>query len=96
VAEAFLRTAAAAGTPRLEREVAAIVELAGVWGREAVVGALGRALRFRRFKAADLRAILEAGAGLPTPVRAGQQLALDLPEVPVRSLGAYALSEGRP
>jgi Mu transposase-like protein len=95
-AEAFLRTAAAAGTLRLESELAAIVDLTGIWGREAVVGALGRATRFRRFKAADLRAILEAGPGLPTPVRAGQQLALDLPEVPVRSLGAYALPGVRP
>ena len=98
VAEAFLRTAAAAGTLRLESELAAIVELAAVWGREPVVGALARATRFRRFKAADLRAILEAGAGVPTPVRAGPplahltQLALDLPEVPVRPLSAYATS----
>jgi len=34
---------------------------------------------------------LEAGRGVPTPVRAGQQLALELPEVPVRSLSAYAV-----
>ncbi|MGH2353210.1 MAG: hypothetical protein ACRDJN_16510, partial [Chloroflexota bacterium] len=95
-AEQFLRAAAAAGTLRLERELAAIVDLAAVWGREAVVAALERATRFRRFKAADVRAILEAGPGLPTPVRAGRplvhlaQLALDLPEVPVRPLSAYA------
>jgi hypothetical protein len=38
-----------------------------------------------------VRAILEAGRGLPTPVRAGQQLRLDFPEVPARSLNAYAL-----
>jgi hypothetical protein len=90
-AETFLRTAAAAGTLRLEHELAAIVELVPVWSREAVIKALGRATRFRRFKAADVRAILEAGRGLPTPVRAGQQLALELPEVPVRSLSAYAV-----
>jgi hypothetical protein len=90
-AEAFLRSAAAAGTLRLEHELAAIVELVAVWGREAVSGALERARRFRRFKASDVRAILEAGRGLPTPVRAGQQLRLELPEVPVRSLNAYAL-----
>lgn len=90
-AETFLRTAAAAGTLRLEHELAAIVELVPVWTREAVITALGRATRFRRFKASDVRAILEAGRGLPTPVRAGQQLRLDFPEVPVRSLNAYAL-----
>jgi transposase len=91
-AEAFLRSAAAAGTLRLEHELGAIVEFVAIWGREAVVGALERGTRFRRFKAADVRAILEAGHGLPTPVRAGQQLALGLPEVPVRSLSDYAMS----
>jgi hypothetical protein len=90
-AETFLRTAAAAGTLRLEHELAAIVELVPVWTREAVTTALGRATRFRRFKASDVRAILEAGRGLPTPVRAGQQLRLEFPEVPVRSLQAYAV-----
>ena len=91
-AEAFLRSAAAAGTLRLEHELAEIVELVpSVWSREAVIKALGRATRFRRFKAADIRAIREAGRGLPTPVRAGQQLTLDLPLVPVRALSAYAV-----
>ncbi len=90
-AETFLRSAAAAGTLRLEHELVAIVELVAVWGREPVITALGRATRFRRFKAADIRAILEAGQGLPTPVRAGQQLALHLPPVPIRSLRDYAV-----
>jgi hypothetical protein len=90
-AEAFLRSAAAAGTLRLESELAAIVELVPIWDREPVIRALSRATRFRRFKATDVRAILEAGRGLPTPVRAGQQLVLDLPVVPVRPLSAYAL-----
>jgi transposase len=90
-AEAFLRSAAAAGTLRLERELAAIVELGPVWGRDPVGRALERATRFRRFKAADVRAILEAGRGVPTPVRAGQQLALELPPVPLRPLSAYAV-----
>jgi hypothetical protein len=93
-AEAFLRSAAAAGTLRLKHELAAIVELVAVWSREAVIGALERATRFRRFKASDVRAILEAGPGLPKPVRAGQQLLLDLPLVPVRPLSAYALAQG--
>ena len=93
-AEAFLRSAAAAGTLRLEHELTGIVELVAVWSREAVIGALERATRFRRFKASDVRAILEAGPGLPKAVRAGQQLVLDLPMVPVRSLSAYALVQG--
>jgi hypothetical protein len=90
-AETFLRSAAAAGTLRLEHELTAIVELVAVYGRESVCSALGRATRFRRFKAADVRAILEAGPGLPTPRHAGQQLVLDLPPVPIRSLRDYAM-----
>lgn len=90
-AAAFLRAAAAAGTLRLASELAAIGELDAVWGHERLVGALERATRFRRFKAADVRAILAAGPGVPTPERAGAVLSLDLPTVPVRALSAYAL-----
>jgi hypothetical protein len=91
-AETFLRSAAAAGTLRLEHELREIAELEAVWGRTAVMRALERGTRFRRFKAADVRAILLAGSGVPTPVRAGQQLKLALPEVPVRPLSAYAMA----
>ena len=42
-----------------------------------------------------MRGILEAGPGLPKPVRAAEQLVLDLPIVPVRSLSAYALVQAR-
>lgn len=69
-AETFLRSAAAAGTLRLEHELREIAEREVVWGRTAVLRALERATRFRRFKASDVRAILLAGSGLPTPVRA--------------------------
>jgi hypothetical protein len=91
-AENFLRSAAAAGTLRLEHELTEIVDLEAAWGRATVIRALERALRFRRFKAADVRAILMAGGGVPTPIRPGQQLQLDLPEVPIRPLSAYALA----
>jgi hypothetical protein len=47
-------------------------------------------VRFRRFKARDVRTILAAGSGVPTPAPPGTQLALSLPMVPERSLGAYA------
>jgi transposase len=90
-AEDFLRAAAASGTLRLESELAEIVLLEAAWGREALVRALERALRFRRFKAADVRAILIAGSGVPVPVGAGTQLPLTLPAVPERPLSAYAL-----
>jgi hypothetical protein len=70
-AETFLRSAAAAGTLRLEHDLREIAELEAVWGRTTVIRALERATRFRRFKAAGVRAILLAGSGVPTPVRAG-------------------------
>jgi transposase len=91
-AEAFLRAAAAAGTLRLESELAEIATLAAAWGRETLTRALERALRFRRFKARDIRAILAAGNGAPTPTASGAQLGLALPLVPERPLDAYALT----
>jgi len=90
-AESFLRAAAAAGTSRLASELNEIVALEASWGRQPLVAALERALRFRRFKAEDVRAILDAGEGLPVPVAAGSPLTMELPQVPVRPLAAYAL-----
>lgn len=94
-AEAFLRAAAAAGTTRLASELAAIGELEAAWGRDPLTRALERATTFRRFRAADVRAILHAGAGVPEQARPGEQLALPhLPPVATRSLAAYALKGG--
>jgi hypothetical protein len=91
VAEAFLRAAAAAGTTRLASELSEIVALEASWGRRPLVAALERALRFRRFTAAGVRAILDAGEGVSKPVAEGTPLEMGLPEVPVRPLSAYAL-----
>ncbi|HLZ94509.1 MAG TPA: IS21 family transposase [Candidatus Dormibacteraeota bacterium] len=90
-AEAFLRAAAAVGTSRLAAELADIVTLEMSWSREQLLAALERATRFRRFKADDIRSILEAGPSAPNPVPAGEALNLALPEVPVRPLSAYSL-----
>ena len=92
VAEAFLRAAAAAGATKLPTELATISDLERAHGREALIGALERALAFRRFRAADVRAILAAGAGVSRPRASGADLE-GLPAVPVRSLAAYALEE---
>lgn len=92
-AEAFLRAAAAAGTLRLEAELAAIVALDVAWGREALRRALRRATTYRRFTATDVRAILAAGLGVPEPARAGPPLPLELPAVAERALSAYALTQ---
>ncbi len=91
VAVAFLRGAAAGGTARLATEIAEIVDLERAHGREVLLAALERALAFRRFRAADVRAILAAGAGTPQLRPPGEHLAIELPAVPVRSLAAYAL-----
>jgi transposase len=91
LAEQYLRAAAAAGTQRLASELAAIIGLEPAYGRDALLAALERALAFRRFRAADVRAILEAGQSLPRPRPAGQPLALELPRVERRPLAAYAV-----
>jgi hypothetical protein len=48
-------------------------------------------LRFGRFKAQDVRAILTAGEGVSTVVASGGPLSLELPAVPTRPLSEYAL-----
>lgn len=91
VGEEFLRAAAAVGTSRLPAELADILTLEASWGRTALLAALARAVRFRRFKAKDVRDILAAGDNAPNPTAPGLRLELDLPEVPVRSLDEYTL-----
>jgi len=90
-AEVFLRAAAAAGTSRLAGELAEIVTLEASWGPAALVEALERATRFRRFWAEDLRAVMAAGPGVPNPTGPGARLEMELPAVPMRPLSAYAL-----
>ncbi len=93
VAEDFLRAAAAAGIGKLSTELAAIVELARAWTPQQVAAALERGLVFRRFTAADIRSILDAGVGVPELADPGAPVPLDLPQVAVRDLSAYALKE---
>lgn len=76
--------------PRLAGEIADIVALEPAYGSEALAAALERALAYRRFRAADLRAILAAGAGVPRHREPGASLTVSLPTVPVRPLAAYA------
>lgn len=90
VGEAFLKGAAAAGVTKLGSELDVIVGLERAHGRAALVAALERAVAFGRWRAADVRSILEAGRGVPRPTRAGEALVIDLPQVPTRSLADYA------
>jgi transposase len=91
-AEAFLIGAAGIGNTRLGSELEILLALGAAHGEQALVSALHRAVAFRRFRAADVRSILAAGAGTPQPRPAGDALILDLPVAPTRSLDAYAVS----
>jgi transposase len=95
VAQGYLRAAAAAGTPRLATELVDIVALEPLYGRHALIEALARATSFRRFRIADVRAILDAGPGVPMIVPLGARLPLSTPAVPTRDLSAYALESLR-
>jgi transposase len=90
-AEAFLTGAAAAGNTRLGPELAELNTLAAAHGEQVFLDALSRAVAFGRWRAADVRSILAAGAGTPQPRGAGDALVLELPVVPTRPLSDYAL-----
>ena len=91
-AQAFLVGAAAIGNTRLGSELDILLALSAAHGEQALIAALHRAVAFRRFRAADVRSILAAGAGTPQPRSAGEALILDLPVAPTRSLDAYTVT----
>jgi transposase len=92
VAAAFLTGAAAAGSTRLGSDLAELNALRAAHGDQEFLAALDRAVAFCRWRPADVRSILAAGAGVPEPrVAAGDALNLDLPDVPVRPLADYAI-----
>ena len=94
IGEAFIKGAAAAGVAKLGSELEELAGLEVAHGREALVGALARALEFSRFRAGDVRSILAAGAGAPRLAKAGQALVIDLPKVPTRPISDYATDRG--
>jgi transposase len=91
-AQAFLVGAAAIGNTRLASELEILLALGAAHGTDVLIAALRRAVAFRRFRAADVRSILAAGAGTPHPRPAGDALILDLPIAPTRSLEAYTVT----
>jgi hypothetical protein len=92
-AEALLTGAAATGNTRLGSELVELNTLAAAHGKQVFLDALSRAVAFGRWRAADVRSILAAGAGTPQPTPAGDALVLELPRVPTRSLTDYALAD---
>jgi transposase len=93
VGEAFLKGAAAAGVTKLATELEIITGLERAHGRPALVAALERAVAFGRWRASDVRSILEAGTGVARPTAPGDALIVELPTVPTRALADYAPSE---
>ena len=91
VAETFIKGAAAAGMTSLKADLEVLLRLERAHGRAALLGALERALEFRRYRAHDVESILLAGDGVARPTRAGHALIVELPTVESRSLGDYAL-----
>ena len=94
VAEQFLTGAAAAGVTKLGSEIEAILALHAAHGTDPLLAALSRAVAFRRWRAADVRAILATNGHAPRPTGPGQALVLTLPVVPTRSLDAYRIDRG--
>ena len=93
IGEAFLKGAAAAGVTKLASDLEVIAGLERAHGRAALIAALERAVAFGRWRATDVRSILEAGAGVPRRTAPGDALVVDLPAVPVRPLADYAPGE---
>ena len=90
-AEAFLTGSAASGNTKLAADLDELAALRAAHGDLALTAALERAVAFRRWRAADVRSILAAGAGTPQPRPAGGALVIELPTVPVRPLSAYKI-----
>ena len=90
-AEAFITGAAAAGNTRLGPELVELNTLAAAHGERVFLDALARAVAFGRWRAADVRSILAAGAAAPQPTTAGGALVIELPLVPTRPLSDYAI-----
>ena len=91
-AQEFLVGAAAIGNTRLAQELDILLGLGAAHGHKPLTAALRRAVAFRRFRAADVRSILDAGTGTPQPRPAGDALVLDLPSAPTRTLEAYKIT----
>ena len=93
VAEAFIKGAAARGMTTLGADLSELVAMEAAHGTGPLVAALARAVEFGRFRAADVRSILAAGAGVPRPRGPGDALIVDLPAITTGSLANYAVGE---
>jgi hypothetical protein len=93
-AAAFIQGGAAAGMTMLPKDIAEIViDLLPAHGTDAVTRALARAVRFHRFRAADVRSILAIGIAAPEPAGPGEPVVVDLPAAEIRDLAAYRIED---
>lgn len=93
-AEAFIRSGAAAGVTMLPKQISRIVaELIPAHGPQAVAKAVGRAVRFGRFRADDVASIVAIGPAVPDIAHPGEQIIVDLPTVEIRSFDAYRIGD---
>ncbi len=92
IAEQFIRDGAAAGVSTLGREIKEIVsELIPAHGSEAVIKALTRSVKFKRYRATDIRSILAIGPAPQEPASAGADVVVELPVAEIRSFDAYRI-----
>jgi transposase len=91
VAETFIKRAAAAGATTLAGDLDELCRLHRAHGTEAFTAALTRAIDFGRFRAHDVRSILEAGSGVARAASRGDALIIELPLVVARPLADYAI-----
>lgn len=93
VAETFIKAAAAAGITSLAGDLEELAGLRAAHGDDTLIAALERAIHFGRFRAGDIRSILEAGNGVAQPTQPGEALVVTLPAVATRPLSHYAIGE---
>jgi hypothetical protein len=91
IAETFIKAAAAAGMTSLASDLDDLAGLEAAHGRDELIAALERAITFGRFRAHDVRSILEAGSGVAQLTRPGEALIVALPTVATRPLSDYAI-----
>jgi transposase len=94
VAESFIKGAAARGMTSLKGDLEELAQLQAAHGADALVAALERAVAFGRFRAHDVRSIIEAGLGvarLSTAMRNAPLAAMKIPRVWPRTSPGMAI-----
>ncbi len=89
----FIARAAAAGSTTLASDLRELAGLESAHGRDVLIAAIERAVEFSRFRASDVRSIIEAGLAAHRPAEPGSAVIVELPSAPKRSLSDYAMRD---